>query len=82
MAKKNIFDLLKDNPDAVNQAGADAAKKTKRAPVDKEKRKLLQIPPGAHALAKKIAALDGLPMAEYVAGLILRDGENRYPGIK
>lgn len=82
MAKKSAFDLIKENPGAINQAGADAAKKTQRAPADKEKRKLLQIPPAAHSLAKKIAALDGVPMAEYIATLILNDGEKRYPGIK
>jgi hypothetical protein len=80
MAKKNSFDMLKERPELV-KAGAEAVKESKASKTDKDKRKLLQVPPDAHALAKKVSALDGIGLAEYVAKLIHDDAGKRYPNL-
>lgn len=79
MAKKNAFEHMKSNGEDAQRIGADAVKETKVAPGEKIERKMVQVAPDAHALAKKIAALDGVGMAEYIAGLIRADAEKRYP---
>ena len=70
---------MKSNGEDAQRIGADAVKETKAAPGKKIERKMVQVAPDAHALAKKIAALDGVGMAEYIAGLIRADAEKRYP---
>lgn len=76
MAKKNALEHLTQKAQRI---GANAVKETKAAPGEKIERKMVQVAPDAHALAKKIAALDGVGMAEYIAGLIRADAEKRYP---
>ena len=84
MAKKTSFDFVRENPGALAKAGTDAVKnvRDKEPGKDAGQRKLLQVNPAAHALAKKVAALDGVGMAEYVAGLIIADAAKRYPDLK
>lgn len=82
MAKDVVNDKFRQISEAAQRIGANAVKKTKAeqdAQDKKIERKMVQVAPDAHALAKKIAALDGVGMAEYIAGLIRADAEKRYP---